>query len=1146
MARNPETKVKFSVFNQEFNEGISEMTRESTKLKKEFKLQEAQMKDTGTAAEKLEAKISYLGKEQDIVRRKIQATEQQLEKAKQTYGENSNEANKLSNKLLDLRISEQKLENSINQSRTEISKQAQDMQAASGDVDKYKKSLKEVASEASGVGDKLNTGVTLPLAGIGAVAGKSAMDISGAVRLMNGSLGATGEEAKQLEQDMRTVWSDGFGDNPEHVARSMMMVKQNIKGIDEGEELQKATKNILLLADATESDLGEATRGVNQLMHNFGLTADEAMDLFKKGQEEGLNYSNEMFDNISEYAPLFKQMGFSAEEYFTVLANGAQNGAYNLDYINDLMKEFDIRVRDGSDKTTDAFGEMSKETQNLFKEFEKGEATTEELFKAVIPELEDMEDQVKANQIGVELFGTKFEDMGTDTVYALDDVNDSMKNVEGAMDDFAQSQEQAFSRELKQTIRGVTEALEPLGRELLDIAQEITPKIQELSEWFVELDDDTQKFLLTMAGSAAFIGPALKIFGSLSSVVGGLGGKFKGAKNAAGAKGFGGVLLSLVSRAGPIGLGVTAITGLGLAIGALTKKEDELKEVSLENYNSMMKQHESTGAMIERMEQLRGESELTSDEFARYVDLQAELENANSQEAIEAIKDEMASLQEKSGFSNDELNEMVGLNQSLVENLPGATSKITDQGQEIAGTTDKMKDLNRELLQSATLKLENNFMEAANQYNDLLSQRETIQGRLNTAQQREQEISSLLNNYNKQDAQALAQQYNEEVRIVAQKLAKGGLSKQEIENLTKEQELLGQVAYALGQGKEETKQQLSVLKEKTNEEQISLNKKDVELSKLGQIYQKLQLQYLKNAGINEELARKAVHEGTSLQTLDKQIEKLQKQKEKIQETTPENEKNTQKYRDQIEALEGQISEMQTAKSNLIDLGGEAQDYTEELGKDVSKYVNSNLTEEQRDAIKYNKTLRERILKTLGIDPNPSAGEIDSDLSKTSYKTVEISTQLKNASSVLSFYDRMNNYAKGTDFHPGGPAMVGEEGPELIREGNKWSLAGFGIIPNLKRGADVFTHEQTKKILSGFNRLPAYAGGVGVSSSMARSIENMGSSFVDTRQNINNNVNINVDVGDVIMDGRVVGNIVWKPVKENIDRDKKIKNSFRGR
>lgn len=52
------------------------------------------------------------------------------------------------------------------------------------------------------------------------------------------------------------------------------------------------------------------------------------------------------------------------------------------------------------------------------------------------------------------------------------------------------------------------------------------------------------------------------------------------------------------------------------------------------------------------------------------------------------------------------------------------------------------------------------------------------------------------------------------------------------------------------------------------------------------------------------------------------------------------------------------------------------------------------------------------------------------------------------------------YATGTDFHPGGLAVVGERGPELV---------------NLPRGAQVFTNEETNRLLSD---IPAYATGTG--------------------------------------------------------------------
>ena len=80
--------------------------------------------------------------------------------------------------------------------------------------------------------------------------------------------------------------------------------------------------------------------------------------------------------------------------------------------------------------------------------------------------------------------------MGSTTVYALDNVNDSMKNVDGSMKDLAKSQEEAFGIKFKKTIREVTAALMPLGNELLGIAEKATPKIKELSEWFANLSGE--------------------------------------------------------------------------------------------------------------------------------------------------------------------------------------------------------------------------------------------------------------------------------------------------------------------------------------------------------------------------------------------------------------------------------------------------------------------------------------------------------------------------------------------------------------------------------------------------------------------------------------------------------------------------------
>ncbi|WP_041336193.1 phage tail tape measure protein [Bacillus subtilis] len=71
------------------------------------------------------------------------------------------------------------------------------------------------------------------------------------------------------------------------------------------------------------------------------------------------------------------------------------------------------------------------------------------------------------------------------------------------------------------------------------------------------------------------------------------------------------------------------------------------------------------------------------------------------------------------------------------------------------------------------------------------------------------------------------------------------------------------------------------------------------------------------------------------------------------------------------------------------------------------------------------------------------------------------------------------YAKGTDFHPGGRALVGEEGYELAHTpGIGTYVVGMGgpQIWDLPRGTSVLPHSQSKEVMA--TGLPGYAGGVG--------------------------------------------------------------------
>lgn len=73
------------------------------------------------------------------------------------------------------------------------------------------------------------------------------------------------------------------------------------------------------------------------------------------------------------------------------------------------------------------------------------------------------------------------------------------------------------------------------------------------------------------------------------------------------------------------------------------------------------------------------------------------------------------------------------------------------------------------------------------------------------------------------------------------------------------------------------------------------------------------------------------------------------------------------------------------------------------------------------------------------------------------------------------------YASGTDSHPGGLAVAGEEGEELVigPNGELGLTAGVATLYNLPKGTKVVPNNKTKNFLSSLN-VPGYKSGIGVS------------------------------------------------------------------
>lgn len=516
MAKQPETKVKFSIFNKDFNKGISEMSQESTKLRKEFKLQEEQLKQNGSASDLLKNKIGSLSAEQEITKQKIKATADQLAKAKTYYGENSNEANKLSNKLLDLQISEQKLENAIGQTKAELKKQGQAMNSAQKDAKSLGQSLDEAGRKAKDIGGSMSTTATPALGAFGIAVGKIASDFDGAQGQIQAQIGVTAEEAEKLSGVAQSIWKKGFGENIGEVTNNLALVKQNIQGISD-EALPAVTEQALILQKVFGAEVTESTRTAAVMMKNFGIDSTTAMDLMTVGFQKGGNFSDELLDTMREYSPQFSTMGHSAEDMMNILISGAEAGAWNLDKVGDAVKEFNIRAKDGSKTTAEGFQAIGLDAEQMGAAIAEGGTKGEQAFQATIAALAGMEDPVARNAAGVALFGTQWEDLETDVVAAMASTTNHVNGFEGATAEAGAALEDTFGMRLSSTFRDLQQALLPVGEAMLDFAIGILPQIssaaQTMATWFSSLSPVIQKVIVIIGALITILGPLFVVFG---------------------------------------------------------------------------------------------------------------------------------------------------------------------------------------------------------------------------------------------------------------------------------------------------------------------------------------------------------------------------------------------------------------------------------------------------------------------------------------------------------------------------------------------------------------------------------------------------------------------------------------------------------
>ena len=346
------------------------------------------------------------------------------------------------------------------------------------------------AEKLSGVGDKIQE--------LGEKAQDAFLQMNDAATKASTYFDETGEAAEQSAAVIKNIYEKGVGDSMDSVANAVVMVKKNIENLDET-DLTNLTEQAMTLDDLYGIDMNETLRGVNGLMVNFGMTAQEAMDYIVKGTQNGLDKTNELGDNLAEYSGKFAQAGYSAEEYFQILKNGLEGGAYNLDKVNDAINEVTTRLVDGT--VEGALDIYSKKTQDVFKAWKDGKATQKDVINSIVNDIAGCQNQQEQLNMAATAFGTMAEDGSSKFITSLTTVGDTFNDVNDAAQNMFDNST-TDSQTLESNMRKLQDALIPLGDMLTQLANEVLPPIVKavkvFAEWFAKLPAPVQNFTVIL------------------------------------------------------------------------------------------------------------------------------------------------------------------------------------------------------------------------------------------------------------------------------------------------------------------------------------------------------------------------------------------------------------------------------------------------------------------------------------------------------------------------------------------------------------------------------------------------------------------------------------------------------------------------
>ena len=360
--------------------------------------------------------------------------------------------------------------------------------------------VKEVGTQIKAVGDGMTKYITTPILGVGAGALKAFDNVDKGYDVMTKKTGATGDEAKQLQNILGQVASTVPSDF-ETVGAAIGEVNTRF-GVT-GDELQNLSTQFIKFADLNNTDVSQSVDTVQKALSAYGLGAEDASAFLDRlnlvGQQTGVSV-DKLANGIVQNGAAFQELGLSIDDATAFMGQLEKSGANSETVLSGMRRALKNAAAEGK-PLDEALNELQNTIANGAGGMD-GLTAAYDLFGK-------SGDQIYA---AVKNGTLDFQNLKTATDDAAGSVSTTFEETLDPMDKF-----KTVLNEIQLTMADLGSVI---GEMLLPVLQTLSDAVKDVKEWWDSLSPETKEMIVKAALIVAALGPVISVIGTLVTTIG--------------------------------------------------------------------------------------------------------------------------------------------------------------------------------------------------------------------------------------------------------------------------------------------------------------------------------------------------------------------------------------------------------------------------------------------------------------------------------------------------------------------------------------------------------------------------------------------------------------------------------------------------